>query len=44
LEKKWHPEHFVCAFCMNALAGGSFTEHNSKAYCRECSGKLFPNS
>jgi len=41
LEKKWHPEHFVCAFCMNPLAGGSFTEHNSKAYCRECHGKLF---
>jgi len=44
LEKKWHPEHFVCAFCMNPLAGGSFTEHNSKAYCRECHGKLFGGS
>jgi len=43
LDKKWHPEHFVCAFCMNPLAGGSFTEHNSKAYCRECHGKLFGN-
>jgi len=43
LEKKWHPEHFVCAFCMNPLAGGSFTEHNSKAYCRDCHGKLFGN-
>jgi len=41
LDKKWHPEHFVCAFCMNPLAGGSFTEHNSKAYCKECHGKLF---
>jgi len=44
LDKKWHPEHFVCAFCMNPLAGGSFTEHNSKAYCRECHGKLFGSS
>jgi len=44
LEKKWHPEHFVCAFCMNPLAGGSFTEHNNKAYCRECHGKLFGSS
>eukprot|EP01118_Nematostelium_gracile_P006217 TRINITY_DN2003_c0_g1_i1.p1 TRINITY_DN2003_c0_g1~~TRINITY_DN2003_c0_g1_i1.p1 ORF type:complete len:507 (-),score=100.84 TRINITY_DN2003_c0_g1_i1:90-1610(-) len=44
LDKKWHPEHFVCAFCMNPLAGGSFTEHNSKAYCRECHGKLFGGS
>jgi len=26
---------------MNPLAGGSFTEHNSKAYCKECHGKLF---
>jgi len=41
LDKKWHPEHFVCAFCMNPLAGGSFTEHNSKAYCKECHSKLF---
>ena len=41
LDKKWHPEHFVCAFCMNALAGGAFTENNGKAYCKECHGKLF---
>jgi paxillin len=41
LDKKWHPEHFVCAFCMNPLAGGAFTEQNGKAYCRECHGKLF---
>lgn len=41
LGKKWHPEHFVCAFCMNPLSGSSFTEHNSKAYCKECHGKLF---
>jgi len=41
LGKKWHPEHFVCAFCMNALAGGSFSEQNGKAYCKECHGKLF---
>eukprot|EP01113_Clastostelium_recurvatum_P030880 TRINITY_DN37_c0_g1_i1.p1 TRINITY_DN37_c0_g1~~TRINITY_DN37_c0_g1_i1.p1 ORF type:complete len:533 (-),score=158.98 TRINITY_DN37_c0_g1_i1:142-1740(-) len=41
LDKKWHPEHFVCAFCMNPLAGGAFTENNGKAYCKECHGKLF---
>jgi len=41
LDKKWHPEHFVCAFCMNPLAGGSFTEKNNKAYCKECHSKLF---
>jgi paxillin len=41
LGKKWHPEHFVCAFCMNPLAAGNFTENANKAYCRECHGKLF---
>eukprot|EP01111_Echinosteliopsis_oligospora_P018409 TRINITY_DN842_c0_g1_i3.p1 TRINITY_DN842_c0_g1~~TRINITY_DN842_c0_g1_i3.p1 ORF type:complete len:500 (-),score=148.44 TRINITY_DN842_c0_g1_i3:181-1680(-) len=41
LDKKWHPEHFVCAFCMNPLAGGSFTENAGKAYCKDCHGKLF---
>jgi paxillin len=41
LDKKWHPEHFVCAFCMNPLAGGSFLEKNHKAYCRDCHNKLF---
>jgi len=41
LGKKWHPEHFVCAFCMNTLAAGAFTENGNKAYCRDCHGKLF---
>lgn len=41
LGKKFHPEHFVCSFCMNVLAGGKFSEKNGKAYCGECHGKLF---
>jgi paxillin len=41
LDKKWHPEHFVCSFCMNPLAGGSFREQNGKAYCNPCHQKLF---
>lgn len=41
LGKKWHPEHFVCAFCMNKLEGSSYTEKNSKPYCKGCFGKLF---
>ncbi|EGC39058.1 hypothetical protein DICPUDRAFT_91310 [Dictyostelium purpureum] len=41
LDKKWHPEHFVCAFCMNPLAGGSYTANNGKPYCKGCSNKLF---
>lgn len=41
LDKRWHPEHFVCGFCMNPLQGGNFTENAGKAYCRDCHGKLF---
>jgi len=41
LGKKWHPEHFVCAFCNNPLGGGSFKEHGDKAYCSTCFAKLF---
>jgi len=41
LGKKWHPEHFVCAFCNNPLGGGSFKEHGDKAYCSTCFVKLF---
>lgn len=41
LGKKWHPEHFVCAFCMNKLEGSSYSEKNAKPYCRGCFGKLF---
>ncbi|KAM9965583.1 hypothetical protein ACTFIW_005401 [Dictyostelium discoideum] len=41
LDKKWHPEHFVCAFCMNPLAGGSYTANNGKPYCKGCHNKLF---
>jgi hypothetical protein len=25
LGKKWHPEHFICVFCMNPLSGVSYT-------------------
>lgn len=41
LDKKWHPEHFVCAFCMNPLAGGAYTANNGKPYCKVCHSKLF---
>ncbi|EGG20761.1 paxillin [Cavenderia fasciculata] len=41
LDKKYHPEHFVCAFCMNPLAGGSYTANNGKPYCKGCHTKLF---
>lgn len=41
LDKRWHPEHFVCAFCMNPLMAGNYSENGGKAYCRDCHGKLF---
>jgi paxillin len=41
LDKRWHPEHFVCAFCMNPLMAGNYAENGGKAYCRDCHGKLF---
>lgn len=41
LDRKWHPEHFVCSFCMNPLSGGAFKEEKGKAYCTPCHSKLF---
>lgn len=41
LGKKWHPEHFTCAFCMSALASNSYHETAGKAYCKTCHTKLF---
>jgi len=41
LGKRFHPEHFTCAFCMNPLAGANFTENAGKAYCKTCHTKLF---
>lgn len=39
--KNWHPEHFVCAFCVNPLGGGNYTEKQGKPYCAECHANLF---
>lgn len=39
--KSWHPEHFVCGFCVNPLSGGNFTEKQGKPYCAECYSNLF---
>lgn len=39
--KKFHPEHFVCSFCMNPLAGGGYQEKEGKPYCRPCAARLF---
>ncbi|XP_004645839.1 leupaxin [Octodon degus] len=39
--RKFHPEHFVCAFCLAQLAKGVFREQNDKTYCQPCFNKLF---
>ncbi|XP_036621425.1 leupaxin isoform X2 [Trichosurus vulpecula] len=39
---KFHPEHFVCAFCLTQLSKGIFREQNDKAYCQPCFTRLFP--
>ncbi|XP_051032439.1 paxillin isoform X1 [Phodopus roborovskii] len=41
MAKKFHPEHFVCAFCLKQLNKGTFKEQNDKPYCQSCFLKLF---
>ncbi|XP_032803042.2 paxillin isoform X5 [Petromyzon marinus] len=41
MAKKFHPEHFVCAFCLKQLNKGTFKEQNDKPYCQPCFIKLF---
>ncbi|XP_058868494.1 transforming growth factor beta-1-induced transcript 1 protein-like isoform X1 [Acipenser ruthenus] len=38
---KFHPEHFVCAFCLKQLNKGTFKEQGEKPYCHPCFIKLF---
>lgn len=43
LNKKYHPEHFNCSFCLQTLNKGTFkTCPNEKPYCHQCFQKLFP--
>lgn len=39
--RKYHPEHFICAYCLGQLQKGTFREHSDKMYCRACHDKLF---
>ncbi|KAM7013207.1 leupaxin [Tautogolabrus adspersus] len=41
LDHKFHPEHFVCAFCLRKLSQGVFKEQKGKPYCSTCFDKLF---
>ena len=39
--RKFHPEHFVCSFCLKQLNMGTFKEKGEKPYCHECFNRLF---
>ncbi|NWX15842.1 LPXN protein, partial [Aegotheles bennettii] len=39
--RKYHPEHFTCAYCLGQLHKGTFREHSNKMYCQACHDKLF---
>uniref|UniRef100_A0A3Q2C8X9 Leupaxin n=1 Tax=Cyprinodon variegatus TaxID=28743 RepID=A0A3Q2C8X9_CYPVA len=41
LDRRFHPEHFVCAFCLRQLNQGIFKEQKGKPYCTACFNKLF---
>jgi len=41
MHRKFHPEHFICAFCLKQLNKGTFKEQNDKPYCHGCFVKLF---
>uniref|UniRef100_A0A8D0F7D8 Leupaxin n=1 Tax=Strix occidentalis caurina TaxID=311401 RepID=A0A8D0F7D8_STROC len=38
---KYHPEHFICAYCLGQLQKGTFRERGDKMYCQACHDKLF---
>ncbi|KPM03874.1 paxillin-like protein, partial [Sarcoptes scabiei] len=39
--QKYHPEHFICSFCLKQLNKGTFKKHNEKPYCHSCFDRLF---
>ncbi|KAH8852546.1 Paxillin [Schistosoma japonicum] len=41
LGKRYHPEHFLCAYCLHPLQTGTFKEHSVKPYCHQCFTQLF---
>lgn len=40
LGRRYHPEHFICTFCRNALTRGVFKELDGRAYCNSCFRRL----
>ena len=41
MHRKFHPEHFVCSYCLKQLNSGTFKEASEKPYCRECFIRLY---
>uniref|UniRef100_A0A8C3NA61 Uncharacterized protein n=1 Tax=Geospiza parvula TaxID=87175 RepID=A0A8C3NA61_GEOPR len=39
--RRYHPEHFVCSYCLGRLHKGTFRERDDKMYCQPCHDKLF---
>lgn len=39
--RKFHPEHFVCSFCLKQLNQGTFKEREDKPFCKTCFNRLF---
>ena len=39
--RKYHPEHFICVFCLQPLNKGTFKEQDDRPYCHQCFDKLF---
>lgn len=39
--RRYHPEHFVCTYCLGRLNKGTFRECGDKMYCQPCHDKLF---
>ncbi|XP_053802788.1 leupaxin [Vidua chalybeata] len=39
--RRYHPEHFICTYCLGQLHKGTFREFDDKMYCQPCYNKLF---
>eukprot|EP01086_Lenisia_limosa_P006684 TRINITY_DN2570_c0_g1_i2.p1 TRINITY_DN2570_c0_g1~~TRINITY_DN2570_c0_g1_i2.p1 ORF type:complete len:497 (-),score=47.71 TRINITY_DN2570_c0_g1_i2:31-1521(-) len=44
LNRKWHPEHFVCTICNSSLAGTPFVDRGGQPHCKLCAVKAKPVS
>jgi len=39
--RKFHPECFVCSFCLKQLNRGTFKVQEDKPYCHQCFDRVF---